>query len=547
MRSVWAISRHTLAHCLRMKVAGTFILMLLVALAILPTVMKGDGTLAGRIRTLLAYGTGLTGMLLSIVTLLVSAGVITSDVQGKQIFTVATKPLARWQYVIGRWLGVVIFDLALLGVSGAAIYAFAQHLRLQEALNPQDRRAVETEVFAARRKVGPEPTDIQSLATQRRKRLEEEGRYQEALEAFRLKARGDEQKAKAQLDEQILSDAAAAAQSVSPGGYFQWRFNGVAVAGTELREIGSVIQADEETALVRISAGPRLLGRLVFSGPVRVNDVDLRVTRLEKDFFEVEPTVDDLAGGRLAGLAPGDLVEVAADPMIQIAFKASPAVAPQDKLLRSLWEVGNPTTGLRYMELRSDPAQTPATLTVSARLVDPNGQMEVRYNNLPDSAGKGTSVTILDGDISVLYRVGSFGGNFVRAMLLIMLQLAFLAAVGVFAGSFLSFPVACLVGLATLPVSMARGFLSQSLQIRPGLGSGMEVLTLIGGWAFRVVRVLLPDFSQTSPSQSLVGGEHISWEFIARLGLLMLIVRAGLVLASACLIFHKRELARVQV
>jgi hypothetical protein len=132
-------------------------------------------------------------------------------------------------------------------------------------------------------------------------------------------------------------------------------------------------------------------------------------------------------------------------------------------------------------------------------------------------------------------------------MLLIMLQLAFLAAVGVFAGSFLSFPVACLVGLATLPVSMARGFLSQSLQIRPGLGSGMEVLTLIGGWAFRVVRVLLPDFSQTSPSQSLVGGEHISWEFIARLGLLMLIVRAGLVLASACLIFHKRELARVQV
>jgi hypothetical protein len=547
MRGIWTISRHTLAHCLRMKVAGTFILMLLAALAILPVAMKGDGTLAGRIRTLLAYGTGITGLLLSIVTLLMSAGAITSDVHTRQIFTVATKPVSRWQYVVGRWLGVVIFDIALLAVSGAAIYAFSQHLRRQEALNPQDRRAVETEVFAARRKVGPEPTDVKALARQRRNRLEQEGRYQEALQAFLTKTRGDQEKAKVQLDEQILSDAATAAQSAGPMGVFYWRFSGISVAGAEMCEIGQVIPADEETGALRIAASDGLLGRLVFGGPVRINNVDLHVTRLEKDFFEVSPTIDDRAGGRLATAVPGAFADIVADSTIQITFKASPAVDPNDGLLDSHWELGNPTTGLWYVERRTDPVRTPATLTVSARLVDPNGQMEARYVNLPDSRGASTSVTILDSDISVLYRVGAFEGNFIRGMLLILLQLVFLAAVGVFAGSFLSFPVACLIGLSTLPLSMARGFLSQSLKIGSASVSSLDALTLVGATAFRVTRVLLPDFAQTSPGESLVGGLSISWEYLGHVALLTLAARAAPVLALACLIFHKRELARVQV
>ncbi|MGA2266255.1 MAG: hypothetical protein ABSH10_07485, partial [Phycisphaerae bacterium] len=60
MRRIWAVTRQTFAQCLRMKVAAAFIILLGVTLAILPVTMKGDGTLAGRIRTLLSYGCGMT-------------------------------------------------------------------------------------------------------------------------------------------------------------------------------------------------------------------------------------------------------------------------------------------------------------------------------------------------------------------------------------------------------------------------------------------------------------------------------------------------------
>jgi hypothetical protein len=547
MRGIWAIARHTLSHCLRMKIAGAFVLMLLAILAVLPLILQGDGTLAGRIRTLLAYGMGVTGFLLSVVTLLLSAGVITSDVRGKAVFTVATKPLSRWNYVVGRWLGVVMFVAILLTTSAVAIYAFAQHLRTGSALNPSDRRAVETEVFTARRQVRPQPIDIDTLTDRKRRQLRDEGRYQEAMNAFIAKTGGDEHKAQALLEEQIRSEVAGAAQSVEPGGVFLWQFNGVTVAGNERTAKGQVTLVDEETGSLRILAGDEILGRLVFGGPVRVNGVDLRVTRLEKDFFEVQPTDDDRAGGRLASLVPGAEADIVADPTIQLSYKATASVDPTDKLLRSLWQLNNPTTGLRYMELRSDPVATPATLTVSARLVDPNGRMDAQYVNLPDSRGKSTSVTILENDIAVLFRMGSFEGTFIRGAALVLLQLAFLAAVGVAAGSFLSFPVACLVGFATLPLSMAGGFLSESLRLNPESAPATDAITLVGAWIFRVVHVLLPDFAQTSPVDSLINGMNISWEYLTQAALLTGVIRTLPILAIACLIFQRRELARVQV
>ncbi|MCK4277156.1 MAG: hypothetical protein KAX78_11610, partial [Phycisphaerae bacterium] len=96
MRSIWAVTRHTFAQCLRMKIAVMFIILLGVLLAVLPAVMEGDGTLAGKIRTFLAYGLSSTQMLLILVTIFVSTAVVSWDIRTKQIFTIATKPVSRW-------------------------------------------------------------------------------------------------------------------------------------------------------------------------------------------------------------------------------------------------------------------------------------------------------------------------------------------------------------------------------------------------------------------------------------------------------------------
>ena len=146
----------------------------------------------------------------------------------------------------------------------------------------------------------------------------------------------------------------------------------------------------------------------------------------------------------------------------------------------------------------------------------------------------------------MLYRTGSFGGNFVRAMSLIQAQLMFLAALGTLAGSLLSFSVGALVCFVVLPFSLARGFLSEAVALPRG-GEGADPFTFVGHYVFKLMALLLPDFTSVSPADALVGGMNIAWDVLGTQAGINVVVRCGLVLALACLIFHKRELARVQV
>ncbi|MGA2265705.1 MAG: hypothetical protein ABSH10_04665, partial [Phycisphaerae bacterium] len=499
-----------------------------------------------RIRTLLSYGCGMTALWLSAVTIFTSIAVVASDISGKQVFLVAAKPLARWQYVLGRWLGIVMLDAMLLVCAAVTLYAFAQYLRGQPALNPSDRRAVETEVFASRRRVSPDPPDVRQRVEQRIARLKEEGRYADALEAYRLRAKGDASLAEQLLTEQIQGDETTAVQSVGVGEGFLWRFKDIHVVGEEIAGRGKVTAVNLQAGALRIQADPRLLGGMVYSGPIRVEGIDGQVIRLEGDFFEVQFRPEDAQRSTLTVLKPGSEVALEVDPTIQVSFKANAAYVSAERMLPALWQVLNPSTGFFYQEFRRDLYNTVHTLTLSARTVDTQGRTEIRYINLPfTSTGQGASVTILNSDVGVLYRVGGFEGNFIRAMALIFLQLMFLAAGGVCVGTFLSFPVACLVVFAVLLLSVGKEFLATATAINPLIAT--PVSQYIGHDAMKVIQVLLPDLSHTNPSGFLVDGMLVEWSYLGREAASTIGLRGVLVLALACLIFSKRELARVQV
>jgi hypothetical protein len=547
MCRLWAVLRQTFAQCLRMKVAAAFILLLIVMLAAMPSLMKGDGTLAGKIRTLLNYGVTLTALLLSTVTVFVSVSVVASDVADKQVYLVVSKPLPRWQYVVGRWLGVVALDAVLLACAGGAIYVFAEVLRTQPALNPNDRRAVETEVFAARQRVSPAPPDVTARVDERIARLKDEGRYNDALEAYKARTHGDADKAAQLLLEQIRQEEETTAQSVPVGGVFVWRFEGVRVSGQERTGHGTVTAVNSQQNALRIRTTPRLLGALVYQGPVRVQGIDGRVVRLEQDFFEVQFTAEDARRTTLATLSPGREVELVADPTIQVSFKVSAAAPPPDSMLWGIWQVRNPTTNFFYQESRRDAANQTHTLTLSARTVDDEGRTEISYVNMPFNvaSGAGTSVTILNSDVAVLYRVGGFELNYLKAMAMVLGQLVFLAAAGVLAGTFLSFPVACLVVFAAIPLGMTMDFMTSATTV--GGYETFPIVKRIGGLALDVIKVLLPDLTQTNPSKGLVNGMIIPWRVLGKALGLVVGLRLAIVLAAACLVFTKRELARVQV
>jgi hypothetical protein len=64
--------------------------------------------------------------LLGLSTLWLSCGTLARDIEECQIQVVATKPIARWQIWIGKWLGIVALNAALLAISGSCVYGLLQ-------------------------------------------------------------------------------------------------------------------------------------------------------------------------------------------------------------------------------------------------------------------------------------------------------------------------------------------------------------------------------------------------------------------------------------
>src|SRR5512145_1075209 len=122
MRRIWAVATNTIRQALRMKVAVIFFVLLLVLLPVLGLTATGDGTLKGRLQTFTAYGLSLTSLLLSLLTIIASIYSITSDIEHRQIYTVVTKPIRRYQLILGKFLGVVVLDVALLTLFSGIIY-----------------------------------------------------------------------------------------------------------------------------------------------------------------------------------------------------------------------------------------------------------------------------------------------------------------------------------------------------------------------------------------------------------------------------------------
>jgi hypothetical protein len=552
--SIWAVARQTFAQCLRTKIGGIFIILLAIAMLVTPMLNSDQHVpLADRIRAFLSYSLGAATVLISVVTVFLSTGVVSSDVEGKQVFLLAVKPLARWQYILGRWLGVVMLDVILVGVSGLTVYLIAQHMRSQLAINSNDRRAVETELFSARRRIGPDMENIhKEVERQIDAKIEElkrQGGYDAAIQIFQPLAGGDVRRAEQLLREEDRKQIMGKYQSAAPRKSLTWIFKDIDVAGNAVAGEGAVMAIDRNRGLMEVEAPSDMLGMLLADRPVNVNGVDGRVVRIGPNYFDAKFPLREMTNGSLAKVALQSKVAVRLDPVLQITYKPASLKSTNGQPLQSLWFVQTPQPEdphkppkyiYREMIERQDPTSLPATLTVTSRLVDPDGRLEVVYLNEPTPA-LATTVSIRETDISVLYRVGSFEGNFLRGLVMIMVQLMFIAALGTFAGSFLGFAVASLLVFVLLPFGLAQTWLQTAAgSMEPGVIAWFsQVVMFIGS-------LLVADLEKLSPASSLVGGLIISWDFAGLRVALYALAGTGALLGLACAIFHKRELAKVQ-
>lgn len=171
MRNSWVIAQNTIAQAVRMKVAAAVILLLLVLLPTMAWMLTGDGTLLGRLQSFSSYSISLVGFLLSVLTIAVSCYSLHSDLRTRTIDLVITKPIVRYQIVLGKFLGAAGLNLFLLGGFSCMIYGLTTAIpRFSKA--PEDQLAkVQTEFFTARRVVAPQMSE-EEIAKRVEERIE---------------------------------------------------------------------------------------------------------------------------------------------------------------------------------------------------------------------------------------------------------------------------------------------------------------------------------------------------------------------------------------
>ena len=181
MQCIWAVAKNTLKQALRMKIAIVSIILLLVLLPVLGFTTTGDGTLKGRLQTFLSYGLSLTSFLLCILTISISIYSVTNDIKERQIFTVITKPIRRFQFLLGKLLGVVLFDIVLLSIFSIIIFANALYMPKFYDVTEEELIQAENEFYTAREGVVMPEADVKEDVQRMYERLKESGELIEDL------------------------------------------------------------------------------------------------------------------------------------------------------------------------------------------------------------------------------------------------------------------------------------------------------------------------------------------------------------------------------
>src|SRR5580658_1968808 len=126
MQRILAIAWLTWKAALRFRLFPVIATLLILAVVGLPLVIKDDGTARGFTQIILTYTLSAITALLGISTLWLACGTLARDIEECQIQVVATKPIARWQIWLGKWLGIVSLNAVLLAISGGCVFGLLQ-------------------------------------------------------------------------------------------------------------------------------------------------------------------------------------------------------------------------------------------------------------------------------------------------------------------------------------------------------------------------------------------------------------------------------------
>ncbi len=462
MRRSLAIAWLTFSEGVRMRLVLVFLIVLVFLVLRMPFTLRGDETLTGRLQNFLAYSLGALSLLLGLATVFFSCATLTGEIKERSLQLVVTKPVSRFQILVGKWLGVNLLNVLIVALCGGAIFGFAHFIRSRPEQFERDRLQMRDVIWTARVAAAPVvPAD---------------------------------------------EIAKAAAQ------YVEERI------GTH-----EIDKADRGSAIVRRIEELKARWRTIQNGDARL--------------FEFK------------GLAPPERE----DTVIQIRYKARGIPVPPLEQLPIGWVIVDPQTQAPLAQRETnDHTDDTHQFLLRAGAAIRDGQFDLLVYNPYNPAGASTIYFDGDASLQVLYKVGSFELNYLKGLLIILLQLALLSGIGLFFSTFVSFPVACLCTYAFYLICAVMPFLLESMGVgQQYVSARFDPYGVLGPTVRKLfvpfIQTVFPDFSRFNGARYLVDGEYIPLALLAACLVRTLLYGGVLLLLPGWLIFRRREIAEVIV
>ncbi len=473
-----AVAQTLVRESLRLRISLAFIVVMLVTLPIIPLWIDPEEPVRYQVQNFLSDGMTLVYVLAACMTVVLACATVSFEIRDRQIWHLATKPLGRIQYLLGKWVGIILLDALLIVIGGASIYGFTQYLGTR-ADDPLAMVELYDEVLTARVGVNPvldrlDEVQVKELAYTE---FQNDPITREKVE----RGEANEFEVIREIVRRLRQEHLDRQRSVPPGGF------------NENREYDARIYAFPFLGEARRSQRNLTLRYKFHIGRSESTDRYPIVFRFPTSGNEVQQMIVPEQRQRL--LVPAEFID-------------------DDGVLR-------------IQILNGGFSETPSDTT---RKFFANG-----------------ATLIFDADgFEVLWQAATFESNFIRALVVDWIKLAFLGMLGVAAATFLSFPVAILLAFTVFVGGSMTPFISESVnQFRPdpdAIALIRMAQTAIAAVA-RSVEWLLRPFGEASPNRLVVEGRLVSVNDVLRNLLVIGIFWCGAALTIAWAVFRRRELA----
>ncbi|MBR7104699.1 MAG: hypothetical protein IKC65_07130 [Lentisphaeria bacterium] len=434
----------------------------------------GAGTASDFIKVSLLYSLWAVSIILALSSIWLGCFVMTTDIDSYQLHMIVAKPVSRVVIWLGKWTGVNLINLILLLGSGLLIYSIILYRFNNGDFPADEREKIRNEVMVGRRVYPAMRPDYGLLSREALKRR-----------ILRLQAQGANVDLSPASQEKMLKDVLREVVSgdseLKAGQRKVWAFPDLPAGLNEpiyLRYrpyVGKVASEDQ-----------RMTRLMIYAGVPRQKE-----QKQNSSVFSGDPR------------ANYDIF------MIALAEKPEQVMSGEfhEKMLRPEWKVVTPDN----------------RVVISIENVDP---------------GRGTLFFQPADGPKLLIKAAGFFENYMRAILVIALELLILSGFACSFGGCMSMPVAVFVEIGYLLFGSFSVYMT-GLTYRSGAADrfGVFIAKLL-----LVVVIPLQAFDVTG---SVANGELLEWSFIWRLVWYYLLCRALPLFLLCIWIYRKRELGLI--